>query len=300
MTTATVAPVLRTLLAGAVDYAGLYPPASLPMPEAVANFAEYRRSPDAWALGRFVVGSARLSEFEPLAAARAPGPGEAGPWPVALVAATPEEAAPIAAFNARWSGRLVIDALEARAASPAGVRGVADAAPAGVAVFVELALDDALDECLDAVRASGASAKLRTGGVIPDAFPRPDDVIRFVRGCHRRGLAFKATAGLHHPVRGSYPLTYATGSARGVMYGYLNLLLAAAVIAGGGDDATARRALLASDVGALRVSDGGLAWEGAELTVAGVDAVRRFLRGFGSCSFREPVDELASLALAAR
>ena len=35
---------LRTLVAGVVDYAGLFPPASLGMRDAVANYADYRAS----------------------------------------------------------------------------------------------------------------------------------------------------------------------------------------------------------------------------------------------------------------
>ena len=56
---------LRTLLAGAIDYAGLFPPAALDMPEAARNYAAYRAGPHAWALGRFIVPSARLNEVDP-------------------------------------------------------------------------------------------------------------------------------------------------------------------------------------------------------------------------------------------
>ena len=52
-------PAFRTLLRGAIDYAGLFPPAQLSMAEAVANHADYLASGDAWALGRFVGGRRR-------------------------------------------------------------------------------------------------------------------------------------------------------------------------------------------------------------------------------------------------
>jgi len=54
---------LRTLLAHAIDYAGLFPPAQLDMPGAVAEYESYLASSDAWALGRFVVPAARLREL---------------------------------------------------------------------------------------------------------------------------------------------------------------------------------------------------------------------------------------------
>src|SRR5881398_1602133 len=56
-------PTVRTLLEGAVDYAGLFPPSGISMSEAVINYATYRNSNYAWMLGRFVVTSARLDEF---------------------------------------------------------------------------------------------------------------------------------------------------------------------------------------------------------------------------------------------
>src|SRR5690349_12399045 len=55
---------LRALLEGIVDYAGLFPPASVDMRAAVANYAEYLSSDESWALGRFVLPIARLGEFE--------------------------------------------------------------------------------------------------------------------------------------------------------------------------------------------------------------------------------------------
>src|SRR5438067_13197801 len=54
---------VKTLLTDAIDYAGLFPPAGLSMPEAVINYAMYRNSNFAWMLGRFVVPVARLGEF---------------------------------------------------------------------------------------------------------------------------------------------------------------------------------------------------------------------------------------------
>src|SRR6266404_2230335 len=54
---------VRELLAGAVDYAGLFPPAGLSMSEAVINYAMYRNSPYCWMLGRFVLSVAHLADF---------------------------------------------------------------------------------------------------------------------------------------------------------------------------------------------------------------------------------------------
>src|SRR5438552_3294700 len=56
---ASMSPGLRALLAGVVDYAGLFPPARLPLDQAIRRYAEYRQGTDAWMLGRFVCPAAR-------------------------------------------------------------------------------------------------------------------------------------------------------------------------------------------------------------------------------------------------
>ena len=52
------------LLRDLIDYAGLFPPASLAMPESVANYEAYLRSQWNWILGCFVVPVSRFGELE--------------------------------------------------------------------------------------------------------------------------------------------------------------------------------------------------------------------------------------------
>src|SRR5690606_30837129 len=72
--------VRARLLRGAVDYAGLFPPAALDMDAAVAAWASYVTGPDRWALGRFVVAAGSLDAFARAAAPylEARGVGAAG------------------------------------------------------------------------------------------------------------------------------------------------------------------------------------------------------------------------------
>ena len=58
-------PSLRALLTGVLDYAGLFPPAKLPLHQALAHYANYRQSSDRWMLGHFVLQAARLGELHP-------------------------------------------------------------------------------------------------------------------------------------------------------------------------------------------------------------------------------------------
>ncbi|HZE56337.1 MAG TPA: hypothetical protein VE031_00645, partial [Chthoniobacterales bacterium] len=46
---------LRALLAHAIDYAGLFPPASLALEPALRTYADYIRTPDVSMLGAFIL-----------------------------------------------------------------------------------------------------------------------------------------------------------------------------------------------------------------------------------------------------
>jgi hypothetical protein len=52
--------VLRSLLNQLIDYAGLFPPASLPLDRGLANYHHYREGKYAWMLGRFVIPASQL------------------------------------------------------------------------------------------------------------------------------------------------------------------------------------------------------------------------------------------------
>jgi hypothetical protein len=82
------------------------------------------------------------------------------------------------------------------------------------------------------------------------------------------------------------------------MHGYLNLMLATALLAAGGSRDEAIALLREESPGAFRVTAGQVAWRGRAIGLDALQALRRGgLRAFGSCSFREPVDELSFLAL---
>jgi hypothetical protein len=54
---------VRALLSEIIDYAGLFPPAKLPMDQAIANYLRYRSEAESWMLGRFICPAARLGEL---------------------------------------------------------------------------------------------------------------------------------------------------------------------------------------------------------------------------------------------
>jgi hypothetical protein len=296
----------RILLEGIVDYAGVYPPAAMAMPAAVRNYAHYRASGAGWMLGRFVCPAAALEEFSRLADPLLPRDAGAIPWRLTAVSSgdVPADMERIAAFNARHRvcfeecGALV-DAFEARA-STADELGTLDAAvPRDLNTFVEIPLA-AADTLIPEIGAIGRRAKLRAGGVTTEAFPTPAALIAFLARCIEHGVVAKATAGLHHPLRGAYRLTYAPDAPSGMMYGFLNVFLAAALLAQDGEHHEALALLQESNPEHLAIGEYGVTWRGPLQVVtvdrAALQRVRdRVLVSFGSCSFTEPVDEIRAM-----
>jgi hypothetical protein len=285
------APSVRALLAGAIDYAGLFPPAALAMDDAARNYASYLRSADAWALGRFVVPAARLAELkESLGRHRA---GSA-PWRLSVLAGPQSD--DWSAAERTLDGVAAIEAIELRVRTPDDVPGAAATLPRDVEVYYEIPIEGDPMPLLGAIARAGGRAKVRTGGVTADAFPSADHLARFIFSCARAAIPFKATAGLHHPLRASYPLTYAPDSPRGEMFGFLNLLAAATFARRGDSVDTIGEVLRERDPRAFALDGKGLAWRGQHVSTAAVaDTRATFALSFGSCSFTEPIGDLRAL-----
>ena len=313
------------LLDSILDYAGLFPPAKLPMQAAVESYARDRAGVDAWMLGRFVCPASRLEEFSKAAAPLLPGTnatsgyrehaaGRGGdPWVLSVLAdsVTDADAAGglrkdldlIAEFNTRHAheelGLAVVDAVEIRPPTPDLVDEVWDEIPDDLFPFFEIPAQGDARGFIAALPGHGAAAKIRTGGVTPDAFPTPERVALFIDACRLADIPFKATAGLHHALRGEYPLTYDKGAPRGAMFGFLNVFAAAAL-------AHARRldlpaladCLTEADSRAFTLTDEGLSWRRHTMDTTQLARAREmFSISFGSCSFDEPAAELRTLGL---
>jgi hypothetical protein len=287
----------RAVLDRLIDYAGLFPPAGLGMSAAVANYAAYQAGSDRWALARFIVPASRLAEFENARLGLPAPEREGGRWPLSVLLGASVEAdwAEVNRFRARAGSGVTIESLETRVKSLAEIEALRGIAAAEAELYLECQPGAELPSSLEAILRIGARAKLRTGGILAEDIPVPEAVLGFIAACAARRLPFKATAGLHHPVGGSYPLTYEVGSACATMFGYLNLVLAAAVLWTGGSTDHARAALVVQDRSRLAATDTALAWgEVTCSTGAIMQARREFMMAIGSCSFTEPLSEIVS------
>ena len=295
---------IETLLRASIDYAGLFPPAGLDMDAAVANFARYRAGPAAWALGRFIVPVSRLSEFE-VSAQRHPIPEPGEPWLLGALAGPLDAGSDLEQlrqFNLRHaaSGARVFtaDTFEVKATSNNAIEEIMRRASADLQTYIEIPIDRDPGDLIATIGRLGGRAKVRTGGVTPEAFPHTADLVRFIRGCILAGVPFKATAGLHHPLRAEYRLTYAPDSPRATMFGFLNLFLASAFLRAGLDEVDATRLLEEGSPEAFRVDEGGISWRDYRLDLKSLSEARTAgMISFGSCSFTEPIADLQSLHL---
>jgi hypothetical protein len=158
----------RILLERLIDHAPMFPPARLPLPEALEDHRAARASAESWMLARFVCPASTVNDL----------PRE---LPVSAVV----DGEPVDG----------VEAIEARAPSAAAVR---DFPQVDAELYFELPLATDCCKVVDAIRERGAFAKVRCGG---ETIPTVEELAAFIRICREAGVPFKATAGLHHAVR---------------------------------------------------------------------------------------------------
>ena len=316
---------LRALLAGAIDYAGMFPPAALSLEQALAKYRQHRGGPERWLLGRFVcpadlcvLAAMSFSKDDGCLAAIVPAAEDDGMFPTAIQGAL----AAIRDFpinrvidsvEFRWPRALVASAdsgrLETTMKMAAHEAAKTKAAP--LTMFFECPAEnvhlnsDRLELVSAGVRAlaeynkfaspeySSVGFKLRCGGAGALAIPSSEEIALVVVTCRDQGVFWKATAGLHHPFRHVDP-------ALGVpMHGFVNMLTAAVM-----DDvhrlelAQVQAILEDDDPWHFRFTNEALTWHDLPATVPQITVARdRALRSFGSCSIDEPWQDLTVLGL---
>jgi len=306
----------RTLFSGIIDYAGLFPPAKLPMDEAFRRFLAHRDSDDGWLLARFVCPAARLAELAPLiedagsAPARIVALGGGGDDPPGFSASIEHDTEAMRGFGERLGTAATIDVFEVKLpgdgdpseAVDLTFHHLDDTAEHPPAAFFETPLIGDTpdpDAVANAIAAAGhrvdpdrvAGLKIRCGGLEAAAVPAVEPVAAAIAAARDAGLPVKATQGLHHPFR------HLDGALGTTAHGFVNLVSASIHSRHHRLDLDTIAAIIGEeDPDAFDVTDAGLVWR--EL-VTPVDAVaegrRTTFTGFGSCSFAEPRDDLAGL-----
>jgi hypothetical protein len=289
------------LLRQLIDYAGLFPPASLSMAASIANFEAYSRSEASWILGRFIVPVGRLGEFEEAFSALPPSKNlTARKWRLSALTGpdAAEDVSQIRSFNERFAFRgAAIQSVETKATNAAEIARLSKIVPSDIDVYFEIPPINCR-ELIAAIAACGRRAKIRTGGEAADKFPPPESVIEFMQLCAAADVPFKATAGLHHPLRSIHRFTYQADSPSGMMHGFVNVFLAAAFLRAGMAAEQALQLLEEQSAAAFQFDADRIRWRGHSLAVEEISGARdNFAVSFGSCSFSEPIDDLRDLHL---
>ena len=298
-------PAIRPLLARLIDYAGLFPPAKLDMGATVGNYARYLAGGDAWMLGRLILPVERLDEFEQVAlqALRQSAADETGPWQLSVIAAPAgseeleADLVRIAAFNQKHeddeAGLAVIETIELGGESVQVIESALDQITGDLFPCFEIAIDDDPRSLIAALADGDCAAKVRLGGPNPEAVPSTANLARFIHAAATTNVPFKATAGLHHPLRRR---AEALGADE---HGFLNVFTAACLAQTDLLSEADIAALLEErSLDAFRIGEDVMQWRKHRLGDDSIEDVREeFALSFGSCSFDEPRQRLRELGL---
>jgi hypothetical protein len=314
-------PSSQAMLLGIIDYAGLFPPARLPMGVALARFVEHSSGSDGWMLGRFVCPASRFSELEPLLAeldaTHLPIPiavlGSGGDTVDEFLDAVTREAASVRSISSRHDQRLTADVFEVRLPASGGVAVAVESAwrllnedpSSPITPYFEVSLlgewrprlPASVAAVRDTDRLAGATGrvglKIRCGGLEAAAVPEPEAVAAAIATCRATGVRLKATQGLHHPFRRYDPELATT------VHGFINLFAASALAVVHDLPVTRLTEIVAEeDPSAFVIDRETFGWGGLETSANQITFSREnLLTTFGSCSFREPCDDLRELDL---
>lgn len=267
------------LLQGLVDDAAVFPPGSLPLPQALAAHRGHRTAWYADLVGPLLLPASALGHI----------PAQTEQLDIGVVADTGIENLPSALHKVapEIHVRHVEVAVAKRGEDPQpGLRALGTLlTTSNLRGYAEIPLTWGLLAALDTVseaRRDGVAVapKFRTGGLAAELFPTPVELAAVICACRDRGLPFKLTAGLHHAIRQTDP---ETGFAH---HGFVNVLVAATAAADGAEVA---------DVAALL--DGSNPVPLIEEVRRRRDQERPLWIGFGTCSIAEPLDDLTRLGL---
>lgn len=301
-----------------LDYAGMYPPASLPLEEAFKNFVAYQSAPEAWMLSRFVIPAKRLAElpaFQEKLSFTVLGRG--GKDTEEFLENLNLDITDIRSFCEMHDGYVSADMFEVAlpassladkfAANDVVTRAAEMLNKNGITVFLEAPFDAAsskpfsdnwegrvqkMTRALRKVKDKHVGLKLRTGGVTSEAFPSPEQIAWVITEVREAGVPMKCTAGLHHPIR------HFNSSVNTKMHGFLNVFGAGVLaFANGISQAQIQSILEDEDPANFIFDEAGFEWKGLRVATSAMIRARQSITSFGSCSFDEPREDLCNLRL---
>ena len=328
---------LRTFMHGLIDYAGLFPPADLPLNEAINEYLEQLRSENATMLSRFIIPMSKLNElddfvplFSDIGPLRLSVLGGGGNNDHEYLKKINQNIADINNYREKHSNKIHIDVIECKMATNSPSRSTMQEVTTklnknGLTHYHEFTKlpyvginystnedESSWDEIIVPTvklisEMEGAGVKLRCGGVVKEAFPSVEQIAAMIQTCVLVKTPMKFTAGLHHPIRhfadeydefmhgfintfsaGIFAMTFPTP--KNTQEKYRMFILLSHMIA----DQNAENFSFSNDSMSWKVGDNRNAQ--FEIDVEKIENARKKgMISYGSCSFQEPIDDLAQL-----
>lgn len=317
--------VLQALMMRSLDYAGLFPPAKLPLQRAVREFADILQDEHEWLLARFVLPAGRAGDFAQEARSElAEASKQRVPWHLTgLMRSSPsiDEALDLLRSELQLlrgvldthPDALVLDSCElplpdevihshdqelARSFFHEAYR-IFDERQIKTPVFWEVNLNNPFEHIalaahnLNLLDFGRVCLKFRTGGLTPVAIASPSALAHAFKVATHHRVPFKLTAGLHLALR------HFDAAVGAEAFGFLNVFTAAVLNWTCEFSETELRLLLEEkSCDAIEFSKEGVTWKNYSASIADIRHVRSVgLKSFGSCSFYEPIEDLKALKL---
>ncbi|WP_209121306.1 hypothetical protein [Alkalihalobacillus sp. BA299] len=300
-----------------IDYAGLFPPAQLPLDRAIRNYAAFQTYEDAWMLGHFIIPVTQLKQLTPSVALFS----ESNPLTLSAIGRSSSDAESclsflqadlkqISLFNEKYKAAACIKGFELPLPPVVPKRDLLEVLSLetkkrNLKTFCEVTVafnedwNQQMLATLDEIAIQNnkhngrLGIKLRTGGLTVEAFPAPEQVAAVIVGCSERSIPQKFTAGLHHPIR------MYRNEVKTKMHGFLNVFTAGMLARTQNIDLATVAQILADENSAnFTFTEQGLAWKGTVVNVSEMEHLRlNALCSFGSCSFDEPREDLRTLQM---
>lgn len=306
---------------GIIDYAGLFPPASLDLQNAFANYADYLKGENSWMLSKFVCPFSMTNELsEELGKVQFPDNSKVRLSMIATPAKNSGEFASglrveinnMLKKNGEIAGNGTVESIELRLPDELAsgndkdeIAGFLDSISRitkesfsnRVFLFLEIPgsgdFNSIARHSVQAIERhnesfNDAGFKLRTGGTSASDFPDASLIVHIIRLCLNHKVMTKFTAGMHHPFR-----HYDTGISS-YMHGFVNVF-GAGILAfrHAVSDHELKNVILEEDSSRFRFTADSFEWDKWKCGVEEMHGARNGLvLSFGSCSFEEPLDDL--------
>ena len=300
---------LNSLLYELIDYAGLFPPADLDMQASIKNYNEIVKSDKNWMISQFIVPISRLDEMTSELLTHFDKQN-----PLFLSLISPDfknqlsklkhfltTSKDIVVFKGLEMVALDLDSLSNSLSNTYSILDKeSDFEPL---VFYELKDSKNWNAEIDKFTHSIADFnkvhnvrfgfKLRCGGVKSTMFPSCENIAKSIISCRNQRIPMKFTAGLHHPIR-HYDNVIKTK-----MNGFLNIFIGG-MIAHKFKIGIDKLVEILTDENSSNFifKDNEIVWNSYSVTNSEVKYYRdKYFISYGSCSFKEPVDDLQNLGL---